>query len=125
MLTELPGLLRRPGSLLIAHRPERRAVVALDDGARFAKLVDGRRRAERIRRGSDGWRGCRSAPVLAGDDAGPVVTTDVLPGRPLTGLLATANPGPALVAVGEASPGCTAVPRRPGRGCTVPPTNWP
>lgn len=103
VLTELPGLLRRPGSRLIAHRSERRAVVALDDGARFAKLVDGRRRAERIRRGLRRVAGLPiRTPVLAGDDAGPVVTTDALPGRPLTGLFATANPGPALVAVGEA-----------------------
>ncbi len=102
VLTGLARLVRRPANRLIAHRPERRAVIALDDDARFAKLVDGRRRAERIRQGLR--RVARlpiRTPKLAGDDEGPLVITEALPGRPLTMLLGASTPR-MLAAVGEA-----------------------
>lgn len=101
-LIDLGPLVRRPGSRLVAHRPERRAVVELDGGARYAKLV-GARRAERLR------GGCLRAgrlpiptPRLAPDDGGAVVTTLALPGVPLAEVLAGPRAAEALAAVGAA-----------------------
>lgn len=101
-LSGLAALVETPGNRLVAHRPERRAVVAVAGGARFAKLVPARRlRAVR--------RTCQQAnllplrtPQLDPYDDGSTVTTLALAGAPLTTLLGDTDVGPALTAVGAA-----------------------
>ena len=101
-LTELAALLRQPDSRLVAHRPERRAVVALDGGARFAKLVPRRRlgglrhaalRADRLP--------IRTPEVLM-DETERMLVTAALPGTPLSELLSGPRAEEALRAVGSA-----------------------
>lgn len=101
-LTGLSALLRRPGSRLVAHRPERRAVVALDGGARFAKLVP-RRRVGGLRH-----LACRASqlpvrtPRVLPDQAEDLLLTEALPGTPLPALLSGPRATEALHAVGAA-----------------------
>ena len=100
-LTALAPLLRRPGARLVAHRPERRAVVALDGGAHFAKVVPARRLGRlrhTTRRAAD--LPIRT-PALVPDD-GPYLTSGALPGTPLSELLAGPRCDEALCAVGGA-----------------------
>lgn len=101
-LPALGPLLDRPGSRLIAHRPERRAVVALDDGARYAKLVPARkvtalrrsvRRAEQLP---------IRTPRRVGADNDAMVVTGALPGTPLADPLHGPRALEALRAVGAA-----------------------
>ena len=100
-LTALAPLLRRPGARLVAHRPERRAVVALDDGARFAKVVPARRLG-RLRHTSRRVADLPiRTPALVPDD-GPYLTSAALPGTPLSELLAGPRCEEALYAVGGA-----------------------
>ena len=100
-LTALAPLLRRPGARLVAHRPERRAVVALDGGAHFAKVVPARRLG-RLRHTT---RRAAALPIrtpaLVPDD-GPYLTSGALPGTPLSELLAGPRCDEALRAVGGA-----------------------
>ena len=100
-LTALAPLLRLPGARLVAHRPERRAVVALDGGLHFAKVVPARRLG-RLRHTT---RRAAALPIrtptLVPDD-GPYLTSGALPGTPLPELLAGPRCDEALRAVGEA-----------------------
>ncbi|PZR52655.1 hypothetical protein DNL40_11135 [Xylanimonas oleitrophica] len=93
-LPALQGLLADPGARLVAHRPERRAVVRRRTGggtagrtayaktvraSRFGALVDAARAAEALP--------LRTPAVLDADPATAVVTLGALPGRPLHDLL--------------------------------------
>ena len=87
-LRALAGLVAEPGAVLVAHRPERRAVVRRGDGA-FTKAVR---------------PGRRVPVVLAVDPAAGTVTTGALPGRTLHELLRAGSPQavPAAEALGVA-----------------------
>jgi hypothetical protein len=101
-LTALASLVRRPDSRLIAHRPERRAVVVLDGGSAYAKLVP-RRKIETLRHRSR--RAARlpiRTPALVDCDTGDVVITKALPGVPLPELLTGPRAEEALTVVGTA-----------------------
>ncbi|MFT4165413.1 MAG: phosphotransferase [Microlunatus sp.] len=101
-LTKLAALLRRPDSRLVAHRPERRAVVELDGGARFAKLVP-RRRLGGLRHAA--LRADRlpiRTPQVLPDEAERMLVTAALPGTPLSELLSGPRAVEALQAVGSA-----------------------
>ncbi len=101
-LPAVAGRLRRTGTRLIGHRPERRAVLREADGS-FTKFV----RRER-------WPGlvatakaAESLPlptsrVLAADPVAGSVTTAPLPGRTLTDLLAAGSGTDACHATGRA-----------------------
>lgn len=102
MLTRLAALVQAPANRLVAHRPERRAVVAIADGTRYAKLVPTRKLGA-LR------HSCRRAgllpirtPRLDPHDDGATVTTLSLGGTPLTVLLGDTEVGSALAAVGAA-----------------------
>lgn len=100
-LSALAPLLRRSGARLVAHRPERRAVVALAGEARFAKVVPARRLGRlrhTARRAADLPI---STPAVVTDDA-PYLTSRALPGTPLSELLAGPRCHEALFAVGAA-----------------------
>lgn len=101
-LTRLAALVAEPGNRLVAHRPERRAVVSLAGGDRFAKLVPTRKLGA-LR------HSCRRASRLPirtphldpyADEA--TVTTLALRGTSLTALLGDTDVAPALSAVGAA-----------------------
>jgi hypothetical protein len=101
-LTALASLVRRPDSRLIAHRPERRAVVVLDGGSAYAKLVP-RRKIETLRHRSR--RAARlpiRTPALVDCDTGDMVITKALPGVPLPELLTGPRAEEALTVVGTA-----------------------
>lgn len=84
-LPALSGLLREDGAVLVAHRPERRAVVHRGDGT-YAKVVRPERTAEVARAArAAGDSGLRVPQVL--DVREGVVTTAPLPGRTLHDLL--------------------------------------
>lgn len=101
-LRRLAGLLRQPGSRLVAHRPERRAVVALDGGSRFAKVVP----LSRVARLRHTARRIADLPIrtpaLDQSAADGAVTTCLLTGTPLSDLLAGPGAPDALRAVGGA-----------------------
>lgn len=101
-LCELAALLRRPGARLVAHRPERRAVVALDGGALFAKLVP-RRRLGRLHHAAHraNQLPIRTPRVLS-DGVEDALVTKALPGTPLSELLSGPRAAEALYAVGAA-----------------------
>ena len=96
------GRLVRAGGRLVAHRPERRGVVVLPDGA-YAKVL----RPDRVpgmetRLETLGRRGVRVPEVRRVDVQAGVLTTEPLPGRTVHELLG--DPGvtaPALAAAGE------------------------
>jgi len=98
----LAALLCRPGTRLVAHRPERRAVVALDGGARFAKLVP-RRRLGRLHHAAHraNQLPIRTPRVLS-EGAEDALVTGALPGTPLPELLGGPRAAEALYAVGAA-----------------------
>lgn len=101
-LARLAALVAEPGNGLVAHRPERRAVVSLAGGDRFAKLVPTRKLAalrHSCRRTS---RLPIRTPALDPYADESTVTTLALPGSPLTALLGDTDVGPALTAVGRA-----------------------
>lgn len=100
-LTVLAPLLRRPGARLVAHRPERRAVVATGGGAQFVKVVPPRR-LNQLRHTTRRAAGLpvRTPEVL--DDAAPHLATRALPGTPLSELLSGPRCDEALHAVGSA-----------------------
>lgn len=101
-LTGLPALLQQPGSRLVAHRPERRAVVALEGGARFAKLVP-RRRMGGLRHAA--YRASQlpvPTPRVLPDQVEDALVTEALPGTPLPELLRGPRADEALHAVGAA-----------------------
>lgn len=82
-LTGLVGLLAGSGATLVAHRPERRAVVRAADGTAFTKVV----RPDRVDAlvASAGWRppGVQVPEVLAVDRQAGTVATAAVPGRTL------------------------------------------
>lgn len=82
-LIGLAGLLSGSGATLVAHRPERRAVVRAPDGASFTKVV----RPEQVDALADsaGWRppGVRVPEVLDVDREAGTVVTAAAPGRTL------------------------------------------
>lgn len=90
-LHSLASLVARPGAALVAHRPERRAVVRLADGA-YAKVVRPERTTEVARAATTAAAtGLRVPRVLDVDPAAGVVTTSALPGRTLHDLLRTGS----------------------------------
>lgn len=100
-LRPLSELAAAPGHRLVAHRPERRAVLAAPDA--FVKVL----RPERLAATADRARWAAGqdlgAPeVLSTDAEAGILRTRVLPGRPLTELLGT---GEAAAACERA--GCT------------------
>ena len=83
MLPRLHGLVARPGATLVAHRPERRAVVRVDP-ARYVKVVrPGRTAAVVGPLARDGLEGIRVPRVLDVDPAAGLVTLSALPGQTL------------------------------------------
>lgn len=91
-LPVLAALLREPGAVLVAHRPERRAVVRRPDGA-YSKVVRPERvavavRAARAARGI----GLRVPEILDVNEQAGFFTTAPLPGRTLHALLAAHAP---------------------------------
>lgn len=102
-LTGLARLAADPALELVAHRPERRAVVRHRTVARYTKMV----RPDRLARVVDPLRhvaassGPRVAEVLSSDPARGTVTLAALPGRPLHDLAEESGP-PTLAAVGAA-----------------------
>ncbi|WNV76032.1 phosphotransferase [Geodermatophilus sp. DSM 44513] len=110
----LPGLrqlLTAPGATLVAHRPERRAVLRCGDGS-YVKVV----RPDRLPAVLAAARAAarlpvRTAPLLSADPPGGLLRTAALPGRPLHDLLGTGAAvgacrelGAALAAVHAAPP---------------------
>lgn len=102
-LTGLGRLAADPALELVAHRPERRAVVRHRSGASYTKVV----RPDRLARVVDPLRhvaatsGPRVAEVLASDPARGTVRLAALPGRPLHDLGDSSGPA-TLAAVGAA-----------------------
>ncbi|NYE75484.1 phosphotransferase [Microlunatus parietis] len=104
----LPAVVRRlqwPGTALLGHRPERRAVLREPDGS-FTKIV----RPDRWRRLVDSARLAESLPlatptVLDADPGQASVTTAALPGRTLTALLTEPAAAEACRAAGRALAG--------------------
>lgn len=89
----LAGLVGAVGSQLVAHRPERRAVVRDADGS-YVKVVRPERAAAVARAArSAGRLGVRVPAVLDVDAACGTVRTSALPGRTLHDLLAGDAPG--------------------------------
>jgi hypothetical protein len=100
-LAGLPGLLAEPGTELLAHRPERRAVVRGPGG--YTKLVrPDRFPAVAAAAGRAAALPVRVPRVLAADAGGGRLTTAALPGRPLHELLDTPAAVPACRALGAA-----------------------
>ena len=99
-LTALAELLTRPRHRLVAHRPERRAVIRMDD--RFLKLVrPGRQATLALRARMAEQIGLRVPRVIAEDPAMGSLITQALPGRPLTELLVGASAIEACRAAGR------------------------
>ncbi len=115
-LPSLAPLVARPGAALVAHRPERRAVVRLADGT-YAKVVRPDRTAEVARAARNATAtGLRVPEVLDVDPVAGVVTTSALPGRTLHDLLRAGSadvPGAARE-VGRVLASLHASPLRPG-----------
>lgn len=115
-LPALADLVRAPGAALVAHRPERRAVVRRADGA-YAKVVRPERTLELARAArTAGATGLRVPRVLDVDVPAGVVTTAALPGRTLHDLLGADSPAvlPAAREVGRALAALHASPLQPG-----------
>ena len=138
---KLPGLvplLRRDGAELVAHRPERRAVVRLPAGSphavEYAKVVRPGVLADVARTTAAAAALPLRTPAVVGvDDATSAVITAALPGRTLHDLLATpdafgrlpgrrAGPGSAAP---DARAGRAAPARRRGRAGGRPPLAAP
>lgn len=97
-LPALAELVSRPGAQLVAHRPERRAVVRRADGA-YDKVVRPKNAAEVARAArAAAVPGLRVPEVLAVDEATGVVTTAALPGPTLHQLLRDGSPHAASAA---------------------------
>jgi aminoglycoside phosphotransferase (APT) family kinase protein len=87
-LVGLLGVLATPGAKLLAHRPERRAVVRLAgaEGVRYAKVVPPGRiapLAAAARHAGAATDRLRTAPLVAVDEARGVAVFAALPGRTL------------------------------------------
>ncbi|WP_396134698.1 phosphotransferase [Cellulomonas sp. ATA003] len=122
-LRVLADLLRDPGAALVAHRPERRAVVRLGDGS-YAKVVRPDRAAEVARTArAAAVPGVRVPPVLHVDAHAGVVVTGPLPGRTLHALLGdpTADVVTAAREVGRTLAALHTTPPPPTPRCTTPP----
>lgn len=94
-LTDLATILARPGHQLLAHRPERRAVLCTPDG--YLKLVRPSRHAgvlERARVAAS--LGLGAPAVLGSDPTSGTVATAALPGQVLTDLLERGDTGPCV-----------------------------
>ena len=84
----LHGLVAQPGAELVAHRPDRRAVVRLDP-ERYVKVVRPGRTGDVVRPLTQGHPdGIRVPEVLDADDATGLITLSAVPGRTLHDLLA-------------------------------------
>ncbi|MFV0407124.1 MAG: phosphotransferase family protein [Propioniciclava sp.] len=109
-LAALAALTGRPGARLVAHRPERRGVVAHDDAGQacYTKVV----RPGRLTAATPPpLPGIRQPAVLEADPIRGTVTTAALPGRTLHALLAEpADRRPALTAAGTALARLHAIP---------------
>lgn len=112
-LPALASLLEQPRARLVAHRPERRAVVAMADGARFAKLVPARR-LDRLRHTTRRTTGLPVRTPRLVTDGHLFLTSEALPGTPLSDLLAGPHRHEALRAVGSAIARLHRTPPPPG-----------
>ncbi|GIG35215.1 phosphotransferase [Cellulomonas pakistanensis] len=115
-LPALARVLARPGARLVAHRPERRAVVRLGDGS-YAKVVRSAAVADLVASAAAAAAtGLRVPTVLDVDEVDGVVTTRALPGRTLHALLAdpAVDPAPAARELGRALAVLHASPLPPG-----------
>jgi tRNA A-37 threonylcarbamoyl transferase component Bud32 len=84
----LHGLVAEPGAELVAHRPNRRAVVRVDP-ARYVKVVRPGRTGDVVRPLAQGHPdGVRVPRVLAADDETGLVVLSAVPGRTLHDRLA-------------------------------------
>lgn len=112
-LPALAGLLRAPGSTLVSHRAERRAVVRreVDGTVLWTKVVRPGRAAATVRAADLATR-CGGPAVVAVDHEAGLVTTSDLPGRTLHTLLPDPTAPPEVVgeAVGRAVRRLHAVP---------------
>jgi hypothetical protein len=82
-LPRLHGLVARPGAELVAHRPDRRAVVRLDS-EQYVKVVRPGRTGDVVRPLTQGHPdGIRVPRVLHADDANGLVTLSAVPGQTL------------------------------------------
>jgi hypothetical protein len=83
----LHGLVAQPGAELVAHRPDRRAVVRIDP-ERYVKVVRPGRTGDIVRPLTQGHPdGIRVPEVLDADDDTGLVTLSAVPGRTLHDLL--------------------------------------
>ncbi|HYY06563.1 MAG TPA: phosphotransferase [Candidatus Limnocylindria bacterium] len=105
VLLALRDVMAQPGSALVSHRPERRALVRLS-GQRYARVVrpDRCSRMFASLRTAERLAGGRFdvPPVLHADEAGGVAVTGALQGRSLHRLLAEDSALAAAAAVGRA-----------------------
>ncbi|HEY9291681.1 MAG TPA: phosphotransferase [Microlunatus sp.] len=99
-LTPLTELLTRRGHRLVAHRPERRAVITTGDS--YLKVLRPQRQPAAVARArtAEGL-GLRVPRVVADDPVIGSLTTRALPGVPLTDLLAGDSATNACLAVGR------------------------
>lgn len=117
-LPALAALVREPGAVLVAHRPERRAVVRRSDGA-YAKVVRPERVADVARTARAAVApGARVPEVVDVDERAGVVVSAPLPGITLYELLATGSPDAVAAArtVGRALAALHASPLSPHVG---------
>ncbi|WP_152352538.1 phosphotransferase [Brachybacterium subflavum] len=99
-LRPLADLVAAPGHRLVAHRPERRAVLAAPDA--FVKVLRPERLAPAAARAR--WaagQGLGAPEVLGTDAAAGILRTRALPGRRLTDLLDTADAAAACERAGH------------------------
>lgn len=92
-LPALAGLLEKPGARLLTHRPGRRAVVCLDGGARYAKVLRPSK-AGRIMRAFQYVEGLPGrafgvAETILADEVIGLIVTRALPGTSLHDLAGT------------------------------------
>lgn len=101
-LPGLAALVTRPGSRLVGHRPERRAVVEVTDAAghRFVKVVPPHKQPALLAAASRAAALPLRAPAVLTADPDGMVVTERLPGTTLTGWLSGSDGDAALTAVG-------------------------
>jgi len=117
-LTGLSAALAEPGSELVAHRPERRAVVRCRDRSgrqTYVKVVRPDRLPALHATACTAARlSARTPEVLSADRGAGLLHTAALPGRPLHELLAIDAAVPACRALGAALAAVHAAPPPPG-----------
>lgn len=114
-LVALGALAARPGATLVVHRPERRAVVRLDDG-QWAKVVRPERTARLVRAAATlaAAEQVRTPRLLQVDAAMGLTVWSHVPGTPLIEVLAEDGPEDVCRRVGAALRRVHATPPPPG-----------